>query len=252
MRTPFYVCALVAAGLCVLIELGSSLLPTAEPDLARLVQQSQQISMEENGEELDSDQVSKIEEMAGGPPGSAIPYLALVDGLLLFVVLLYGLAFLISDAVHGRVRGLVSLIVSVLLLLGSLTLIFVELTLLLIKVGLFLAAPFGTIAYLALYGSFDRGGASVVLSLLMILKIVFCILLVLAQQRFLKIKSLVLLTLTSLLATFIIGFLHGFVPIFLVSITDSLAALICGILALIWSIFFLIPSIVGTVKAIKR
>jgi hypothetical protein len=74
----------------------------------------------------------------------------------------------------------------------------------------------------------------------------------LAHQRFLKIKSLVLLTLTSLLGNLIISFLYALVPVFLMSILDSVAAIICAVLALIWSVYFLIPSLIGTVKAIKK
>jgi len=251
LRLPFFIAALAACGLCILLELGSNLLPADAVDVAALVAQSKKVAAEHD-EELEDDQIAKIRSMSGGPPGRAIPALALVDGLLFYVVALYGLAFLISDAAHGRVRGILSLVVSILLLLASIAVIFVELALLLLKVGLFVAVPFGTIVYLARYGFFDQGGANVALSVLMSLKIAFCILLLLAHPRFLKIKSLVLLTLTSLLGNLIIGFLHGLVPVFLKSILDSLAAIICAVLALIWSLYFVIPSLIGTLKAIKK
>ena len=53
-------------------------------------------------------------------------------------------------------------------------------------ISLLLAVPFGTIVYLAIYGFFNRGGASATLSLLMLLKIVFAVCLVVAEQRFLQ------------------------------------------------------------------
>lgn len=117
-------------------------------------------------------------------------------------------------------------------------------------VALLLAVPFGTIAYLAMFGSFDRSGATVALSLIMTLKLFFAGCLVLAHQRFLENKGLVLLILTSLLATLVIGFLQGLVPGILVSITDAIAAIVVGILALLWAIWFLLRSIPSIVKAV--
>ena len=63
-------------------------------------------------------------------------------------------------------------------------------------VTLFLAPPFGTIAYFALFGFFPKGGALALLSTLMALKLAFCVMLFLAQQRFVQNKGLVLLVLT--------------------------------------------------------
>jgi hypothetical protein len=59
-----------------------------------------------------------------------------------------------------------------------------------------------------------------------------------------------LMVLTSFLAILIISFLHGLVPIILVSITDMIAAIIIGIIAVIWAIVLLIGGIVGLVKAV--
>ena len=117
-------------------------------------------------------------------------------------------------------------------------------------IALFLAAPFGTLAYLAMYGSFNRAGASGVLGASMFLKLAAAVLLVLAHQGFLKMKGLTLLVLTSLVGNIIVSFLHGLVPIILVSITDAVAAIVVGILALIWAIVLLIFSIIAIVKAI--
>ncbi|MCW5981099.1 MAG: hypothetical protein KIT09_23655 [Bryobacteraceae bacterium] len=47
-----------------------------------------------------------------------------------------------------------------------------------------------------------------------------------------------------------IAFLHALVPIFLVSITDTIGGLIALILAAIWVILMLISSIISIVKAI--
>ena len=71
-----------------------------------------------------------------------------------------------------------------------------------------------------------------------------------AHPRFLQNKGLVLLFLTSLLGGLIVSFLHGFVPVILVSITDGVAAIIIAILAIIWCIFFLIGAIVSIFRSV--
>jgi hypothetical protein len=73
---------------------------------------------------------------------------------------------------------------------------------------------------------------------------------VLAHQRFLQNKGLVLIIATSFLANLIIAFLYGFVPGFLVSITDAVAAIVICILALVWGIVYLIGGAVSVVKVI--
>jgi hypothetical protein len=187
----------------------------------------------------------------GTPPGLGVPYLALLDGLLLFIVILMAMPLLLPDRVHAKLQGIATLIVSFLSLLGGIVLIFVALTLLMIMVTLFLAAPFGTIAYLAIYGDFSTTSAQVILNLLLLLKIVGAVCLVLAHQRFLQNKGLVLLILTSLIGNLIISFLHALVPTPLVSITDAVAAIIVAILAVIWAILLLIGSLPAIFKAIN-
>ena len=120
-----------------------------------------------------------------------------------------------------------------------------------IMVSLFLAVPFGTLVYLALWGFFPVGKSAAILGLVLFLKLVFGALLVLAQPRFLQNKGLVLLVGTTLLCTVVLAFLHGFVPVILVSIVDDIAALIFAIIAIIWGIILLIGSIPSIWKAIR-
>lgn len=241
LRTPLFITALILIAMAFLAEIGSVLLSGG--DLPGDTSENLKKMADELGTELG--------DPPGTPPGIGIRYMAFVDGLLLFVVALQALALVISGRVHGRIRGIIGLIVSLQVLVGSFVAIFVAIAKLMIMIGLLVAFPFGTIIYFVVYGFFSRGQASIVLSLLMSLKLAFAVLLVLAHQRFLKIKSLVLLTLTSLVCNIVISFLHALVPFFLVSITDCVAAIICAILALIWSIYFLVVSIVGIVKGIK-
>ena len=182
--------------------------------------------------------------------GYGVPSILLLDSLLIFTVTLMGLALLLPERVQGRIQGLATLIVSLFVLIAAIALIFFSLQLLTLMVSLLLAPIFGTIAYIAGWGGFERGPTAAVLSLAMLLKLGFAICLVLAQQRFLENKGLVLLIATSLLAVLLLSFLHGFVPGFLVSITDMLGALIIAIVTLIWAVIFLIGSIISIVKAV--
>jgi len=187
----------------------------------------------------------------GEVQGMGILYTAYVDGLLLYIVIVTGLSLIVPASIQGRIHGISSLIVSLVVIILGIISIFVALGLLILMVSLLLAVPFGTIIYLAVYGHFERGAAAAILSSAMGLKFLFVILLILAHQKFLKNKGLVMLTLTSLLCGVIVSFLHGFVPLPLVSITDALAAIIVGIVGVIWALFFLILSIPAIVKAVK-
>ena len=117
-------------------------------------------------------------------------------------------------------------------------------------VTLLMAVPFGTIAYMAIWANFGTSGARAVLSVLTTLKIIFAVCLVLAHQRFLQNKGLVLIIITSFVANLIIAFLYGFVPGFLASITDDLAAIVICILAIIWAVVYLIGGVVSVIKVI--
>ena len=183
-------------------------------------------------------------------PGLGIPYLALVDGLLAYTLIMMVLTFVLNANVQAKLQAILTLILSFFLVLGSIVLIFVALAKLLLMVALFFAIPFGTIAYLIIWGDFPKGAAAAILSLLMLLKIIASICLPIAHQRFLVAKGLILMILTSFLCMIIVSFLHGIVPTPLVSITDALAAIIVGIIALIWGIIILVGSIVATVQAL--
>jgi hypothetical protein len=218
LRKPFFIIALVVMAIVVLIEIGSPWLMQHTKDF--------------------------------DTPGYGIMYMVFVDGLLLYVTLLITLAMLLPERVQGRIQGIVTLIVSFFGCLGAIGSCFVALIFLLVMVTMLLAPIFGTIAYFVIYGHFDRSGAAITLSIIMTLKIAFIVLLLLAHQKFIENKSLVLLILTSLLCNLIISFLHNLLPIFLVSITDAVGGIIVAIIAIIWLIIFLVMAIVSIVKAI--
>lgn len=184
-------------------------------------------------------------------PGLAISYLALVDGLLLYTLTLIALGFLLPGRVHGSVQGVITFIVSLLALIGSIVLIFVAIALLILMVSLLLAVPFGTIVYFAAYATFEVGAAATTLGLIMTLKLFCAGFLVFSYLRFLQNKGLIFLFLTSFLASIIISFLHGFVPGFLASITDAIAAIVVAILAIIWALILLIGAIPAIIKVLR-
>jgi hypothetical protein len=197
--------------------------------------------------ELGSGLVASLRASASG---MGIPYLALLDGLLVFTIVLMACSLLIPERAHGRIQGAATLIVSLIVIIVGVAKIFTAIGKLFLMLGLLLAPIFGTIAYLLIFARFPRGEAAVSLSLLMTLKLFFAGFLVFAHQRFLQNKGLVLLTLSSFIATIIISFLHGFTPGFLTSITDAVAAIVVAIIAVIWAIVFLVGSVISMVKAI--
>lgn len=225
LRTPFFVVAMILIALTTLGEAGSAAFLERQP--------------------------GPVAALGGSPPGYGIPSMAPLDGLIFFTVGLMGLSMILAKGIHAKLQGIVTLIVSFLLLLGCILLGFLIFALILLMVGLLLAPIFGTAAYFVIYGHFETGEAAAVLSVLMLCKLGFAICLVLAHERFLQNKGLVLIVLTTLLAQIITSFLHGFPPGFLVSITDAIAGLVTVILTAIWTIVFLVGSIISVVKALR-
>lgn len=248
LRTPLFVIALVLAAIAVASEVGScAVVKESKADLASIVRDS-------DVPEEDKPSVAELRQLRQRkppPPGLGIPALWVLDVLVLFIMGLIGAALLVPDRIHGRLQGCGTLIVSFLLLLAGIRIIFLAFGKLMIMLSLLLAVPFGTIAYMAIYGFFNKGGAAAVLGFLMLAKIVLVVLLILAHQRFLQNKGLVLILLFSLLATWLTGFLHAFVPRVLASITDAVAAIVNGCIGLVWALLFLIGALVSVYKVLR-
>jgi hypothetical protein len=185
-------------------------------------------------------------------PGVGISGTAMLDVLLVLTMVLMLLVELgVPARVMGRVQGVATVIVSFLTILASFIMLIATIVLLLLMIGLLVATPFGTIVYLAVWGDFSRGGAAATLGLVMVLKLVGAFCLVLYTLQVLKSKSLVLLFACSILLTLVLSFLHGLVPIILVSITDAVGAIVALIVALIWGIYYLISGIISVVKILR-
>lgn len=200
--------------------------------------------------------ISLISELAfgvgftsGGGPGLGVRALGMFDGLLLFIVLLIALSTVLPERIHGRLQGIATLIVAILVIIASFLFAMLSLQMLAVLLALIASPPFGWIIYLAAF-RLDYSGAATELALSMLLKLCFAGFLVAAQQRYLQNKGLVLMMLSSMLANLIISFLHGFVPGILSPITDSIAAIVVAILTLLWALWCLIRSIPSIVKVL--
>jgi hypothetical protein len=217
LRFPFYLGAWLLGGLIVLIEFSSGLATTFIPR---------------------------------NPPGLGIPYLALIDVILLFTLTLIGVSVLVPETVVGRVQGCLTTLVSLGVILVGIALIMLAVIQLFVMIGL-LASFFGAPVYFAIWGHFPSGVAASILGLLLLLKVGVAVLLLVAHQRFVQNKGLVLLIVTSLIANVIVSILQALPPGALVSVTDAIAAIVVGIIAVIWAIFLLITSIISIIKILR-
>lgn len=253
LRRPLFVVALILVVLTVLVELGAgATLRAKAADSADLVTvMRDDLGITDADEQIDFLRRMRELDDNDDPPGLAIPYLALVDGLLLFVVGLIGISLVVPERVQGRVQGVVTLIVSIIVIVLGVVLLIAAVLALLLMVSLFLSVPFGTLTYLAVFGFFDRPGATTALALVLALKLGFTVCLLLAHQRFAQNKGLVLLVVTSLVMNLVVSFLHGLVPLFLVSITDAIAAIVVSVVAIVWAVVLLLGAIVSIVKVLR-
>ncbi len=205
---------------------------------------------------IDSDDLADLStsdfgEAAGDPPGLGIPNLALPIGLLLCVLVLMVLATLIGHRATSIVNVVVNIVGGLVGIVVGFIAAIVAFTMLLMLVALFLAAPFGTLAYLAAFGFFDVDASSAALVAILVFLIVGAVFLVVAQQRVLTSKRLMFFVFLVLGLTLVTLILHTIVPGFLVSITDALAALITAIVAVIWGIAMLIGGIIALIKQLN-
>lgn len=249
LRKPFFIAAVALILIAVAVEIGATwFLGGVTAKAGDLTSMLDDPALADQMSGINPADLQKLNK--GTPPGRAIPAMAVLDGLVLFTVLLMGAPMFIPERIFAKMQGVATLVVSLLALTGSIAGIFLTFSVVMLMVALFTAFPFGTIVYLIIYGFFDRIGANVTLSLLIVLKVAFAACLILAHQRFIQNKGLVLIVLTSLAANIIISFSHAIVPVPLVSITDGIAAIVVFVLVVLWAVFFLVGSIVAVAKAV--
>ena len=185
-------------------------------------------------------------------PGIAIGYLSIIDIMIAHTIALMALQLVLPRSLMGRIQGPVTLLLSLVgIFIVLLVLVIGSFMLLMLMLTLLLAVPFGTIAYLAAWGHFAVKAAAATLLLLMLLKIGFAILLALSHQSFLQHKGLLFITAASIGLTWVVGFVHAFVPRFLASIADALAALVIAVIGLVWLILLFVGSLVATIQSIR-
>lgn len=244
LRRPLFVVAIAAIVLVVLTEVGMSLLLSStdgtkvSPDTA--------VDLG-----VDPTLLANATLAESSPPGTGIAALAFLDGLLAFTIIMLALGLVTPDRLHGRIQGVVTLVVALLWIMAAATAIFAGIAKLLLMMGLLGAVPFGTIAYLAIWGGFPVSKAATILGLVLFLKLAFAAFLVAAQPRFLKVRGLVLLVVVSCVAQIVLAFIHGFLPRPVVAIGDQFWAIIITLTALIWALVMLIGAIPAIVRAVR-
>lgn len=183
--------------------------------------------------------------------GYGLRYLWLVDGLLLFSLLLIGLGVILPPAWQARIQGPLTLLYALFVISTAIVLIMTALAVTILMITLLLAFPFGTIAYMIAWGYFNRGGAAAVLAAFFTIKLIVAGAVALAHQRFLQNLGLVLIIIMTLVANLIVSFLHGLVPGFLVSISDAIAGIVVGIVGVILAVIMLISAVLSTIAAFR-
>lgn len=251
IKRPFLIVALLALTVAFGLEIGSSFL--LKP--AAFSESAIRAAAVEQG--LSDDQIeSAVDQLAENgdsddPPGLAIPALALLDGLLLLSMLGLGLALVVPHRILAKVTAPVNLIASIVVIIVGIFLLVATIALLFLMIGLLLAIPFGFLVYLARWGFFPRDSAQVTLGFILVAKLVFCGFAIVSSPRLLKQKGLMAMIITSLVLQLIVSFLHGLVPLVVVSIADAIAAIIVTIAAIIWAVIILVGSLIGTIRLIK-
>ena len=257
IRTPLLLLAIVLSFLIVLAEIGQSFFDASSSSelggtFSGLIDSIKNLSFDTPAN-VPSD-FDGVDELSGKksetPPGYAIYALVYIDAILCFTLALFGLPLVVKPQLLVKVQGIATFIFSLSLLLASIAYMMKVIVNLVLMITLLMAIPFGTIFYFILYASFSTGKAAAILSGIMFLKYVMAGSLIAAHERFLFNKGLIAIIATSLVATMIVGFLHSFLPSFLVSITDAIAAIIVCVIAIIWSIILLIGSIISIVNLI--
>ena len=269
LRVPFLVLAILLSLALVLAEVG---MPQYQEALAELFSQlPQRNSTDKNNQAIEDiltffppEQRGRLAELLNEADetrdqlnqplktfGFGLRDLWLVDGLVLFSLLLIGLGVLVPPAWQARIQGVLTLLYALFVIVTAIALIMKALAAAILMFSVLLAFPFGTIDYFIKWANFDRSGAAAILSLFFTLKLFIGGAVVLAHQRFIQNLGLVLVFIGSLIANLIVSFLHALVPGFLVSISDAVAGAAVGILSVILAVILLIGAVISIVAALR-
>jgi hypothetical protein len=222
MRTPFFILALMLLLAAFALEIGSNWI---------LLTPSQ------------SGASSNVQSQLG------IPSLALFDASFVWTLVLMLLGIVLDRALVGRIQGVLTLVISIVIIILGIKTLLTSFILFLIMFAL-LSSFFGWIVYIALWGSFDTADAATVLATITFFKLACAVLLVIAQQDYLKSTRFIILLLLSLLLDLLLSFLQGLPPGVLVSVTDAIGAIVISIVAIIYALVQAIFAIVAIVRAL--
>src|SRR5213075_654241 len=142
LRRPLLVLALVLIVIALGLDLGRELLPAVNRSAAIAQVGDQAGKMKEMQDLSDDDRNATIDQLkkAAGkpdkPPGAAIPAMALVDGIVVYGLIMLALPMLVSQELHGRLSGLITLVVSIIVLTLAIILIITSFIKTLIMVSL--------------------------------------------------------------------------------------------------------------------
>jgi hypothetical protein len=186
------------------------------------------------------------------PPGIGLLGIGLIDLVLGHALVLMAIDFVAPlRAGAARIQGIATFVLSLLGILGTVVFAFATYALLMLMITLLLATPFGTIAYFAVWGHFPTASARVALGLVMSLKLFGIGLIAVSHQTLLKNLGFVVLAACSIAMTFVLGLLYAIPPIFLVSITDAIGALVAAIVAVVWMVVVLVGAIFAVIRAVR-
>lgn len=256
LRTPFFLIAFFLIGVVFCLEVGSPYLQelqflqkifaTSTNSLEQVLREqlAEQDLSETEMQDILADALANQEK----PPGFGVPAMALLDGILLFTTGLMALSLVVPERIHVKYQGIATLLFSLTILGAGMIGIMVAMVSMAVMIALLLSFPFGSIFYLIKWGSFPRGQVTATLSIISLLRIGYCVFMVLAHQRFIQNRGLVLMVLTAMVGGIVVTCCHNMVPSILVSITDALSAVGVCILAVIWAIVLLIGAVLSVVK----
>jgi len=262
IRLPFFILAILFIGAIVFVERGALRATDVASRLPRFLVSNEEFSFSQSINaftpeqqrklnELRQEKADEIAELPIDLSGFGVQSLQFLDGFLLFTMALMAVGIILPDYWHAKIQGCLTLIFAIILIIFGLIQIFTVIAKLITMVALLLSFPFGTIAYLIIYGSFPRASANAVLGFLLFLRIIFTALLILAHQRFVENKGLVIYLLLAFVGSLIVSFLYTIVPGILVSITDAIAAIVLIIIGIILAIVMGILSILSIIMALK-
>ncbi|MEM6477792.1 MAG: hypothetical protein AAF647_01975 [Pseudomonadota bacterium] len=183
--------------------------------------------------------------------GLAIPALALVDGLLLWLVITLVTSTVMPAPLHSKVRALLTPFIYLAALILALVALTAAILKLVLMLSLLVALPFGPLVYLAVFGSFATNGVTLVIGVVTLLRAGALICLFLSSWRYLKNKTLVFTAATGFVCGLLVGLVFALLPGLLHSVGDAILAIVFSIFALIWALIMFIRSIPTLLSLIR-